>query len=411
MKMYELVQNLGALGDPSRFNPAHPDYAKFMTSEITGHVLAQSNLTPQTKAEISTFMDLRDGFAPGSNRTHRLSQSARSYYLEQAVSTEDFPNIFATILDREVFAAYQPATSPMRRICRVKPGRDFRTRERFQVRGGEALLSKQGKGAPVEQIDKPGEQRWTYNVDVYSKKFDTTWQDIVDDSGDLDVFADLPRRLANSALASEDYFLTNLFVNAAGWDTTFFATGNGTLAPQTLPLTADNLATLYGEMLKFTTPTNALPMPKRPRYLMVPPHLALVAQTILTSTQRIIAPVGATSAGVSYGSDNIASQLGLTLLVNPWIPYIATTGTFKETMWALFSDPSETEVPAAEFGLLRGYERPTIFLKTPNQQRLGGGSVSPMMGDFDTMGISWKIMHVYGGVTLDGRNAIASNGQ
>ena len=409
MKMNDLVQ---ALGDPTRFNAGNPDLAKLMSSEVTGHMVAQSQLTPQTRAAIASFTDIRDGYMPNSGRQVHLAQHARDYMLAQAVSTEDFPYIFATILDREVFAAYQPANSAMRQIVRVKPGRDFRTRERFQVRGGEALLAKQGKGAPVVQIDKPSEQRWTYNVDVYSKKFDTTWQDLVDDQGDLDVFADLPKRLANSALATEDHFLTNLFVDAAGWETDYFATANGTQAPAALPLTIDNLITQYGLMLKFTTPTNSLPMPIRPRILMVPPALALQAENILNSTQRIMVYGGDDeAAAASFGSLNVASRLGLRLVVNPWIPYVATTGTFGDTMWALFADPNEAPVPAAEFGLLRGYERPTIYLKTPNQSRIGGGGAPAMMGDFDTMGVSWKVMHVFGGVTLDGRAGIASNGQ
>lgn len=409
MNMNDLIQ---ALGDPSRFSAGNPDLAKVLSSEMSGHMVAQSNLTPQTRAAIAAFTDIRDGYMPNHNRQTRLSQHARDYMLAQAVSTEDFPYIFATILDREVFAAYNPASSAMRKVVRVKSGRDFRTRERFQVQGGEALLQKQGKGAPVEQIDKPSEQRWTYNVDVYSKKFDTTWQDLVDDQGDLDVFADLPKRLGNAAIATEDNFLTSLFVGASGWNTSYFATGNGTVAPLATPLTIDNLISAYGRMAKFRTPVNSLPRPVRPKYLMVPPALALQAESILGSTQRVMVYGGDDeTAAASFGTKNVASQLGLEIIVNPWIPYVATTGTYGDTMWALFADPNEAPVPAAEFGLLRGYERPTIYLKTPNQSRIGGGGAPAMMGDFDTMGVSWKVMHTFGGVVMDGRAAIASNGQ
>lgn len=409
MKVFDMVQTLG---DVSRFDPNSPDFAKNMSNEFAGHMIAQSAPNQSMQISMAAIMDIKDGYMPGTGRRTQLAQHARDFMLHQAVSTEDFPYIFATILDREVFASYNPTQSLMRKIVRVKPGRDFRTRERFQVRGGHALLTMQGKGAPVQEIDKPGEGRWTYNVNVYSKKFSTTWQDLVDDAGDLDVFADLPSRLAVSALATEDYFLTNLFVGAAGWNTNYFATGNGTLAPLSTPLTIDNLISAFGSMLKFRTPTNSLPMPVRPRYLMVPPALALQAETILNSTQRIMVYGGDDeAAAASFGSNNVASQLGLQLIVNPWIPYVATTGTFGDTMWALFADPSEAPVPAAEFGLLRGYERPTIYLKTPNQSRISGGSAPAMMGDFATMGVEWKVMHVFGGTTLDGRAALASNGQ
>jgi hypothetical protein len=96
------------------------------------------------------------------------------------------------------------------------------------------------------------------------------------------------------------------------------------------------------------------------------------------------------------------------LSVDPYIPIVASSSN-GSTSWFLFANPNNGR-PALEIGFLRGHESPEIFIKAPNAQRVGGGNVNPMDGDFDTDSIQYKVRHVLGGVTQDNKMSVASNG-
>jgi hypothetical protein len=95
------------------------------------------------------------------------------------------------------------------------------------------------------------------------------------------------------------------------------------------------------------------------------------------------------------------------LIINPWLPIVSTTN--GNTSWYLFADPGVGR-PAVEVGFLRGNESPALFVKSPDAVRVGGGSVSPEEGDFDTDGINYRVRHVFGGVLMEPKAAFASNG-
>src|SRR5262245_28933177 len=62
------------------------------------------------------------------------------YRLQEAMSTSDFPVLFADILDRQLLADYQQGPSQWRQFAREGTVRDFRTVKRFAVDGGLGLL-------------------------------------------------------------------------------------------------------------------------------------------------------------------------------------------------------------------------------------------------------------------------------
>jgi hypothetical protein len=95
------------------------------------------------------------------------------------------------------------------------------------------------------------------------------------------------------------------------------------------------------------------------------------------------------------------------VVVNPYIPKIASSSN-GNTSWFLFGSPTDSR-PGATMAFLRGYEDPQIFIKEPNQRRIGGGS-NPMDGDFATDAIEYKIRHVFGGTLIEPKSAVASNG-
>jgi hypothetical protein len=98
----------------------------------------------------------------------------------------------------------------------------------------------------------------------------------------------------------------------------------------------------------------------------------------------------------------------VTLIVNPYIPIVASS-SHGSTTWFLHSAPTNGR-PAFEVGLLRGHTEPEIFIKEPNQRKVGGGVVNPMDGDFDTDSIEYKVRHVFGGTVEDPKMTVGSNG-
>jgi hypothetical protein len=61
-------------------------------------------------------------------------------------------------------------------------------------------------------------------------------------------------------------------------------------------------------------------------------------------------------------------------------------------------------------GFLRGHTEPELFVREPNARRIGGGQINPLDGSFETDSIDYKVRYVLGGVVLDTRAAVASNG-
>jgi hypothetical protein len=140
--------------------------------------------------------------------------------------------------------------------------------------------------------------------------------------------------------------------------------------------------------------------------LVVGPALIVTALNILNSTElRPKTSGGATSAQELIAQNWMKNKIRLA--VNYYIPRVATTN--GDTTWFLFADPAVGR-PALELGFLKGHETPELFMKTPNAQRVGGGAVNPMDGDFDSDAIEYKIRHVLGGVRLEPKSAVSSNG-
>ncbi|KKL85622.1 hypothetical protein LCGC14_1952840, partial [marine sediment metagenome] len=121
------------------------------------------------------------------------------------------------------------------------------------------------------------------------------------------------------------------------------------------------------------------------------------ARQILTSATKHVA-TGV--ASVPYPTNNVVSQLGLSLIVDKYLP-IVNTGNDQHTQWYLFSDPSD--IAAIESAHLSGHERPEIAMKASDKVTVGGGAISPMSGDFATDNVFYRVRLVFGAAPLDWR--------
>ena len=139
-----------------------------------------------------------------------------------------------------------------------------------------------------------------------------------------------------------------------------------------------------------------------PRHLVVPPVLEYTARQILTSATKQWTE-GAVGTPVPYPTSNVISQIGLQLIVDPWLPILdADNGA---TGWYLFANP--TDIAAIGYGYLVGHERPEICMKASDKVAVGGGPISPFEGDFATDNVFYRVRLTFGVVKMDWRASFA----
>jgi hypothetical protein len=334
-----------------------------------------------------------------------LSRSARAYKIEEAFKTSDFPVLTGDYINRAMIAHYQSIPdqvdgvwTTLKKVAKPRVFNDMRPVHTLRVNGMDDLLAEVAEDAAYTSVATPDETHYTYTPKKYGKTVPLSWEAILND--DIGGFSDVPARMARGAKNTEEKFLASLLFDATGPKEAFFGHASGANAVSVLPLTVENLKTAIGGMSKYVA--NGQPLYNRPRYLVVGPALEMKAREILNSTTYV------TGSDILIPGQSMIPSLGIQLIVSPWIPILATTGTYSETCWALFADP--TYVPGVELGSLRGFTNPTLFMKATNQVALSG-MVDSSSGSFESDAIEYKVKSVFGGCTLDPRAVWASFGQ
>jgi hypothetical protein len=331
-----------------------------------------------------------------------LEGRAPMYRLQEAMSTSDFPLLFADIIDREMLGRYAEWPTIWGQLARRGRVRDFRSIKRFKLDGAEGVLSQVPQGTEYPEAAVT-EGSYTYSVAKYGRRIPFLWEVFVND--DLDALRDMPDRLAKAARMTEERFATEVYVDSTGPDATFFAAGNNNLATGAgSALSLANLQAAFGTIWQ-QKDADGNPIMTGQLRLVVPPQLAVLARNILNATEIRNSP-GATS-GDQIVTTNWVNNEVVNVVVNPWLPIVDTTK--GATAWYLFADPGIGR-PAMEVGFLTGHETPELFMKSPNAVRVGGGVVGTEDGSFETDGIDYKVRHVFGGVLIEPKAAYAAQG-
>ena len=350
----------------------------------------------------------------GSNYPKRLAEAAKlisdvysgrkpSSRFMEAMTTDDFPFLFGDVLDRQLLANYLEYPSTFRNYCKIGTVGDFRTVKRFVTSGSEGVLS-----IVNEQAEYPetaiAEAKYSYAVKKYGRRIPFSWETMIND--DLDALKDMPARLGRAARRTEQKFATNLYCGTTGPDGTFYSSGNSNKVTSNPVLSTSALQTAM-TILAAQTDSDSEPIFIDAIHLVVPPALEITALNIMNALEiRLETSGGGISAQKLDAVNWMKNRVKLS--VDPYIPIVASSSN-GNTSWFLFADPSNGR-PALEVGFLRGHTTPEIFIKAPNAQAVGGGGVNPMNGDFDTDSIQYKVRHILGGVTLDPKMSVASNG-
>ncbi|MCK5236318.1 MAG: Mu-like prophage major head subunit gpT family protein [Deltaproteobacteria bacterium] len=288
---------------------------------------------------------------------------------------------------------------------RLSTVRDFKTAYRYAVTGGDQFLAQVSEKGEYLASERD-EARYSIAALKYGRQFDISWEAIIND--DLDALKDTPTRFAMAAARTEHRLAVGQYAQDSGGGVAHATSGQlySTLAGEvnetTALLTIANLENGVEAMASFLD-ANGEPIMNRARYLVVPPALEMTARQILTSSQKVWSDNAA--GPVAYPTNNVISQYGLTLIVDPYLPIMDVVngggGTTANQGWYLFADPRD--IAAVEVAHLRGHERPEICMKASDKVTIGGGAINSMSGDFATDNILYRVRLVVGVTTLDWR--------
>jgi len=354
-----------------------------------------------TDAERAAFINLL-------SNAENVPAHLHEYRIREALTTSDFPLLFGDVLDRQVLAAYKAVDPVWKAFVKMSTVKDFKVSDRYAITGGDqllALVAEKGEYLASER----DEARYHLSVDKYGRQFDISWEALIND--DMGALKDTPERFARAAVRTEHRVTDNIWV----YDTTAaLHTVGGALystnAAETNQVGALlNIASLEAglEFMAGLRDANGEPIMNRAKYLVVPPALEMTGRQILTSATKMWL-TGTTdlaaAPSVPYPTTNVVSQMGLTLIVDPYIPVVATAKGFPNsgnTGWYLFADPKD--IAAVEVAHLSGHERPEICMKASDKVNVGGGPIGPMEGDFATDNVLYRVRLVFGGCRLDWR--------
>jgi hypothetical protein len=338
-----------------------------------------------------------------------------TWQLREAFTTSDFPILFGDILDRQVLAEYRERIPTWEAVAKRRVVRDFR--------GVKLYKPLTGYGGRLEQVGElseypegPDTEQATQTITVakYGKRMGISWETLVND--DLDLIKAMPAKMARMARRTESYMATELYVDASGPHASLYTVGNANIVNVANGAAANNpplsVAGLTDALLVFGNQQDedGNPIEHEAVTLVVPPALEVTANNIVAATSIELTTDGGTTDGSGTERRLLAANWlsrRVRVVVNPLIPLIAAAN--GNTSWWLFASPG-ADREALVMAFLRGWEEPSVFIKSADARRVGGGEVDPMDGDFDTDAVTYKVRHVIGSARVDPKATVASNG-
>ena len=337
----------------------------------------------------------------GKYHDQRLAPHRRDFMLKEAMTTSDFPLLFADVLDRQLLATYKAVESAWKPFTKMSTVNKIDVdAKRFSIYGSDQYLERVGeKGEYL--ASKLDELLYTIQVNKRGRQFDISWETLIND--DLGALRDIPERYARAAERTEHRIMSALYtsdvgahVEGAGGALYSLGINCNIAASADCPLTIANLEHGVQTMNQFTD-IGGEPIMATPKYLVVCPALEMTARAILTSAVYQTTTV----ATVPFPTANVISTVGLQLIVDKYLPIVNAGAADQDTQWYLFSSPSD--IAALEAAHLSGHENPEIAMKMSDKVSVGGGPISPFDGDFATDNVFYRIRHVFGGAKMDWR--------
>lgn len=344
---------------------------------------------------------LAEALRPSSSHTARMIEANYPglMRISETMTTSDFPHLTGDVLDRMLLAKYREFPSPWRQFCKVTQLRDFRTVDRKYVNGLEGVWPAVPESAePTYGSLTEGE--YTYAPKKYAQAAKISFEALMND--DLGGFTDMPDRLARGGARTINKFVTELYVDSSGPHASLYDAAFSNVITGNPVLSVTALGTAFG-ILGGMVDSGGDPIYVEEAVLVVPPALRVAAQNIMN---QITVDITASETARTVQVNNWIVG-NLQMVVDPYIPLVASSSN-GNTSWFLFADPNISR-PALEVGFVRGFAEPVLFQKLANTMRVGGG-IDQMAGDFATMSQEYKGVIAFGGVRLDPKATVASEG-
>lgn len=341
---------------------------------------------------------------PGLLNPAVVRESARGgVAIEEAMSVSDFPNLMGQVLDRSLLQRFAEVPQVWRQYIGVgAPLRDFRQIQMLETTGGnvewDAISDLEGL-----TYTTIAEGAKAMAPALYGKAMRLSWRLMMND--DLDALRIIPAALAQGGARTVNRFATDILFDANGPDAAIFTTGKGNRLASNPPLSVTSLGAAIAALAAFTDSTGA-PIAVEGVRLVYGPGLLVTVQNILNSlTYDATTNEGAATNRTIKVNNWLTSRI--TAVMDPYIPLVATSAN-AATSWLVTADPNATR-PLAQMRFLQGFEQPALFQKAPNTQRFGG-AVEESLGDFQSMASEFKGLVAFGGVQIEDKSGVASNG-
>ncbi|MBQ3332872.1 MAG: Mu-like prophage major head subunit gpT family protein [Thermoguttaceae bacterium] len=306
-------------------------------------------------------------------------------WLEAAFSTVDLPGILSNVANKSLLAGYESVSDNWRQIAKVSSVQDFKEHTRYRM-NSNFVFEKVGAAGKLKH-GEVGEQKFSQKADTYGIMFALTREMIIND--DLGALNDIPTQIgvgAGEAIADAIWSLVLANPTQADGQAFYSAAHNNYLTGASNALSIDGLTAGVTQFMKQTKP-NGRPLAVAPRYLLVPPELAVKANTLMN------AQVVNETTSTGKMSPNINPHAGrCEVVVSEYLSNSSYTG-YSATGWYLFADPAR--IPSFEIAFLNGIDRPTI-------ERADA--------DFDTLGVQFRGYIDFGVKEQDWRGSVFVTG-
>ncbi len=294
-------------------------------------------------------------------------------------STSDFPILLQESGRRTLRAEYEKAPTTYQRFTRMGTLQDFKPTKRVQI-GDAPALEEVAEGAKIK-YGTMGESAEQIALATYGKGVSLTRQAIISD--DLNGFARLIGAQARQvALLAENLVYAQLTGGTVGGSSIYSASSpnrlnyiEGAGALSVLTADADGIKALnrLASLMQSQTSAEGDYLNLRPRYLIVPTTLNVIAQ-------QLVAPIQATSQ-----KDVNVWRGQIDVIENPRLNSSAA-------VWYLAADPNS--IDTIEVAWLEGHEGPQFDMES----------------DFDSRGISFSCWAELAAKAIDFRGLAKSKG-
>jgi len=292
-------------------------------------------------------------------------------HYSQRGATGTFSGIFSTVFDVQLMAHYDAYEDTTRQWVVERDVPNFQTVDRVLAGKGGAL-KKLSRGDTAKD-DTMGDDKESYKIARYAKKFVVDEQDIIDDR--VEILTDYPREAGEAAAQLRPDGVYYILLANPTLDTDGVALFNSAHGGNTTTgaLTITTLEASRGIMAKQTQ--NGRTLNLSPKFLAGPQDLWGTIMQLLNSTQ-LLSTVATSAGGGFFGTDNYIRSLGLKPIIDNRLgvagvtdPVTGTAQAGTATNYFLIGDRNTIEV-----GYLRGTgRRPQIrsFVLDQGQWGLG----------------------------------------